>query len=173
MSANCYPAIIADLGSAESILWVSLVYTLAVATGILVLSRLSDIFGRRWFVVGGNFLSVIGGIIGGTAKNLPSVIGGMALIGLAAAVQLNFPMAIGERMCFSPGVLLHGLTRGQSCRKSIAPYGTVSFTHGLSFLWGSDPSSRDIWFFIPLRVGDGAFISISSSRVTPTGLQLT
>ncbi|KAK6386263.1 hypothetical protein LTS17_001838 [Exophiala oligosperma] len=97
LSANCYPAIIADFGTKTNILWVSLAYTLGIASGIMVLSRLSDIFGRRYFFIGGNLLSLVGCVIAGTAHSLDTVVGGMGLIGLASAVQVNFTMAISER----------------------------------------------------------------------------
>jgi hypothetical protein len=37
----------ADIGPSESIAWVSLVYTLTLAIGLLLVGRLSDLFGRR------------------------------------------------------------------------------------------------------------------------------
>lgn len=64
--------------------------------GFLIVGRLSDIFGRRWFFIIGNLLSLIGSIVAATAKHPDAIIGGTVLSGLAGSVQLSFPMAIGE-----------------------------------------------------------------------------
>ena len=39
-----------DLGPSDNIAWVSIVYILSEAVFFLLVGRLSDIFGRRWFV---------------------------------------------------------------------------------------------------------------------------
>lgn len=39
----------ASLGPSKDISWVSLANTLGLSVGFLVVGRLSDIFGRRWF----------------------------------------------------------------------------------------------------------------------------
>lgn len=57
---------------------------------------MSDIFGRRWFFIGGNFLALICGVMGATAKNINTLIGGNILGGLAGAVQISFTVAISE-----------------------------------------------------------------------------
>lgn len=44
----------------------------------------SDLFGRRWFIIGGNVLLFMGFIVGGSAKNNNSVIVSFALIGFGA-----------------------------------------------------------------------------------------
>lgn len=62
----------------------------------MLVGRFGDIFGRRYFLIGGQFLGLIGAIVCATAKNVPTVIGGSALCGLAAAVQLTFTFVIAE-----------------------------------------------------------------------------
>lgn len=64
--------------------------------GFLVVGRLSDIFGRRWFFIVGNVLALICGILGATATNINTLIGGNILGGLAGAVQISFTVAIAE-----------------------------------------------------------------------------
>jgi hypothetical protein len=53
----------AAVGPSESISWVGLVYTICLAVGLLTVGSLSDIFGRRWFFIGGTALGVIGCIV--------------------------------------------------------------------------------------------------------------
>lgn len=63
---------------------------------VLLVGRLGDLFGRRYFLIGGQFLGLIGAIVCATAKNVPTVIGGSVLCGLAASVQLTFSFVIAE-----------------------------------------------------------------------------
>ena len=41
----------------------------------------SDLFGRRWFIVGGNAILFVGFILGGAAPNNTAMMAAMALIG--------------------------------------------------------------------------------------------
>ncbi|KAK4936010.1 hypothetical protein LTR10_023057 [Elasticomyces elasticus] len=70
--------------------------TIAVSIGFTLVGRLSDIFGRRWFMIGCSSLALIGCIVGATAQNVNTLIGGTVLIGLAAAGQLSSNYIIGE-----------------------------------------------------------------------------
>jgi MFS family permease len=84
------------LGPSASITWLAYVYTICLAIGLLLVGRLSDIFGRRWFFVVGTFLGVIGGIVGATAKTIPVLIGGQTLIGLSACTGYSYAFVVGE-----------------------------------------------------------------------------
>ncbi|KAL1893280.1 hypothetical protein Sste5346_006456 [Sporothrix stenoceras] len=85
-----------DIGPSASIAWVSLVYTLTGAIGLLLVGRLSDLFGRRYFFIGSAALALIGCIVSAVAQNVPTLIGGTALVGLASCGQLSFPYITGE-----------------------------------------------------------------------------
>ena len=65
-------------------------------SGFLLIGRFSDIFGRRWFFIGGNAFALIGSIIGSTANHIDDLIGANTLSGLAGAVQISFTVAIAE-----------------------------------------------------------------------------
>lgn len=54
---------------------------MCVTIGFMICGANSDLFGRRWFIVGGNVLLFIGFIVGGSAKNTTSVIVACAFIG--------------------------------------------------------------------------------------------
>jgi MFS family permease len=41
----------------------------------------SDLFGRRWFLIGGNIFVVVGALLAGTAKSFPQFLAGMAISG--------------------------------------------------------------------------------------------
>jgi MFS family permease len=85
-----------DIGPDPSYVWIALVWTLSAAVSYTLLGRLSDIFGRRWFFIGGNVLGFIGTLMGGSAKEIKTLIGANCLIGIAGAVQLSFTFVIGE-----------------------------------------------------------------------------
>jgi MFS family permease len=62
--------------------------TLGQGIAILLVGRLGDIFGRRWFVIGGQTLGVIGAIIGATAPNINVLMGATAFIGTDPQLEL-------------------------------------------------------------------------------------
>jgi MFS family permease len=63
---------------------------------LTLVGRISDIFGRRWVFAGGSIVGLIGSIICAVSKNIPTLIGGTALIGIGAATQVSFPIVVGE-----------------------------------------------------------------------------
>ncbi|KAF9893246.1 hypothetical protein FE257_011676 [Aspergillus nanangensis] len=85
-----------EIGPDPNINWVSFVYTLTLSVGLLIFGRLTDVFGRRYYLIGGTLLSLIGCIIAATAKNVPSLIVGMALIGLGGSAQQSFSFISNE-----------------------------------------------------------------------------
>ncbi|KAF2472865.1 MFS general substrate transporter [Lindgomyces ingoldianus] len=86
----------ADIGPDPNLSWVALSYLLTNSVGLMLVGRLSDLFGRRWFFIGGNALATIGCIVAAVAPNIPTLIAGETLIGLGAASQLSYAFAVGE-----------------------------------------------------------------------------
>ena len=66
------------------------------SVGYVLVGRLSDVFGRRWFFIGASVTATVGCIIGGTAKHINQIIAGNAFIGLATAAQLSFQYVLPE-----------------------------------------------------------------------------
>lgn len=62
----------------------------------LIQGRLSDLFGRRWFFIGGNLLALVGSAIAAAAPNVNTLIGGNLLYGMGECIQVSFGVAIGE-----------------------------------------------------------------------------
>lgn len=96
MPSNALTVIDAEIGPSTDITWVPLSYTLASSFAFLLVGRLSDMFGRRWFFIGGNFIALLGAIVSATAQSVNALIAGTALSGLATAVQISFTVAISE-----------------------------------------------------------------------------
>lgn len=86
----------ADLGNSPNIAWVATAWTLGSCIGFLLVGRVSDIFGRRYIVLGCTVLGLVGCIIGGTAQNVDMLIAASTCNGLAAAGQLSFGIFLGE-----------------------------------------------------------------------------
>ncbi|KAI8627941.1 trichothecene efflux pump [Xylariaceae sp. FL1651] len=96
MPANTLTLINASLGNSKDIGWVATAWTLGSSIGFLLFGRLSDIFGRKYLVVGTSVLGLIGYIIGAVAQNVPTLIAAELIIGIAAAGQLSFGIILGE-----------------------------------------------------------------------------
>ncbi len=62
----------------------------------LIQGRLSDLFGRRWFFIGGNLLALLGIIICSVSQNVDTLIVASALYGMGECVQVSFGVAVGE-----------------------------------------------------------------------------
>lgn len=63
---------------------------------LLVVGRLSDIVGRRYFMIGGQLISVIGSIICAEAQSINVVVAGTVLAGIAGTIQTLYPLLVQE-----------------------------------------------------------------------------
>jgi MFS family permease len=86
----------ADLGFSPNSVWISLAWILLSAISFVLLGRLSDIFGRRWFFTGSTVSALIGSIIGATAQSTDVLIAASVFLGMGSAGQLSFPICLGE-----------------------------------------------------------------------------
>lgn len=110
-------------GPSASIDWVALVWTLTVAVGYTLVGRLSDIFGRRYFFIGGAVLGLIGSIIAATAQSVNSLIGATVLLGLAASTQISFTYVTGELVLVKHRFIVNGLIN--LCNAPIGAFGPL------------------------------------------------
>lgn len=85
-----------DLGVSENAVWIALGWILLSAVSFVLLGRLSDIFGRRWFFTGTTISALIGCIIGATATNINVLIAASVFPGLGSAGQLSANYSLGE-----------------------------------------------------------------------------
>lgn len=84
-----------DIGPDPRYTWIALVYNVALAIFLAPLGRLSDIFGRRYFFIGGGVIGIVGSIVCATAKTIPVLIGGNVLLGICSATQMSFHFVLG------------------------------------------------------------------------------
>ncbi|KAF1989204.1 fungal trichothecene efflux pump [Aulographum hederae CBS 113979] len=86
----------ADIGPDLNITWVALSYLLTSSIGLIIVGRITDIFGRRWFFIVGNAIALVGSIVCAVAPSIPALIAGETLIGIGASVQLSYAFVVGE-----------------------------------------------------------------------------
>lgn len=70
-----------EIGGASISFWIPSGWGAAAAVGFTIAGRLSDIFGRRYVILFGQLLTVIGGAIAGTANSMNQLIAGEVVLG--------------------------------------------------------------------------------------------
>jgi len=88
------PRIIASLHGFDRYTWAVIAYTLASTTVVPVAGSLSDQFGRKWFVVGGVLLFLVGSVACGAAQTMNQLIAFRALQGLGAGIGIGLSFAV-------------------------------------------------------------------------------
>ena len=80
------PKIIAELNGFEKYAWVTTAYLLASTSMIPVIGKLGDIYGRKWFIVAGIFVFLIGSALCGAAWGMTELILFRGVQGLGAGM---------------------------------------------------------------------------------------
>jgi EmrB/QacA subfamily drug resistance transporter len=83
------PKIIADLQGADLYIWPTTAYLLASTTMIPIVGKLSDQFGRKWFLIAGIIVFLIGSALSGAAQTMYQLIAFRAFQGLGGGVLLS------------------------------------------------------------------------------------
>lgn len=63
---------------------------------LLIFGRISDIIGRRYFIIVAQLFAVVGSIVCATANNVNTVIAGTVLTGIAGGAQQLYPLLVQE-----------------------------------------------------------------------------
>ncbi|KAL3469643.1 fungal trichothecene efflux pump [Aspergillus californicus] len=82
MPAVILSSINADLGPDSNYPWITICWNLGAAVIVTIGGRLSDIFGRRWFLISGALFGAVGAVVGATGKSIPQMIGAGVLMGI-------------------------------------------------------------------------------------------
>jgi EmrB/QacA subfamily drug resistance transporter len=88
------PTIIADLGGLAHYSWVFTAYLLASTVTVPIYGKLSDIYGRRIFFVGGMVLFLIGSALSGLSRDMTQLIVFRGIQGIGAGALMPIAMAI-------------------------------------------------------------------------------
>jgi EmrB/QacA subfamily drug resistance transporter len=83
------PRIIRDLQGVDRYIWPTTAYLLASTTVIPIVSKLSDQFGRKWFLVTGVLIFLLGSALSGASQTMNQLIAFRALQGVGGGVLLS------------------------------------------------------------------------------------
>jgi len=83
------PRIITDLGGFAHYTWVATAYIITSTVTLLIAGKLSDMYGRKWFLVGGIAVFIVGSILCGTSQTMNQLIGFRALQGVGAGAIMG------------------------------------------------------------------------------------
>jgi EmrB/QacA subfamily drug resistance transporter len=91
------PNIINEFAGIDRYSWVATAYLLTSTIAIPVVGKLSDQFGRKWFLLSGASIFLLGSLLCGAAQNMGQLIGFRALQGLGAGAGITLvPTVIGD-----------------------------------------------------------------------------
>src|SRR5260221_8848605 len=82
------PRIIAQLHGLDRYSWVVTAYILASMTMIPLVGKLSDQFGRKWFLLTGSLLFLLGSMLAGASQSMDQLIMFRGLQGLGAGIGI-------------------------------------------------------------------------------------
>ncbi|KAH7113752.1 fungal trichothecene efflux pump, partial [Dendryphion nanum] len=86
--SSCQTVTATQLGDPSAAAFYISIYTMTVTIAFMVCGANSDLFGRRWFIVGGNAILFVGFILGGAAPNNTAMLAAMALIGFGKCERI-------------------------------------------------------------------------------------
>jgi MFS family permease len=99
----------ADLGPDPSYTWIAVSWSLCAAIIVSIAGRLSDIFGRRYFMLSGGILSFIGAVIGATGQNINQMIVSGVFFGVASGIQETFYACLMELVPYKRRTMYIGM----------------------------------------------------------------
>lgn len=140
------PRIATDLNGTSLYIWVVTAYLLASTITVPIYGKMSDVFGRKWPLMIGVGLFLVGSFLSGEAQSMSQLVAARALQGLGAGA--TFPIAI---------AIIGDLFSPRERGKYQGLFGAV---FGLSFLigpytggWITDNVSWHWVFFVNLPLG--------------------
>jgi MFS family permease len=83
------PRIVAQLHGLDRYTWVVTAYVLASMTLLPITGKLSDLFGRKWFLLGGTLLFLLGSLLSGASQTMNQLIIFRAVQGLGAGIGIG------------------------------------------------------------------------------------
>lgn len=88
------PRIIGDLKGFEAYSWVFTVYLLTSTITVPIFGKLSDMYGRKWFYIGGIVVFLLGSVLSGLSTDMTQLVTFRGLQGLGAGVMMATAFAI-------------------------------------------------------------------------------
>ncbi len=88
------PRVIADLHGFSLYSWLVTIYLLASTTTIPLVGKLSDLFGRKWFLISGVLIFLFGSILAGTAQTMVQLIIFRGVQGLGSGILQTLALVL-------------------------------------------------------------------------------
>ena len=86
--STALPRILSDLGGFRLLSWVFTIYMLTSTVAVPIVGKLSDMFGRRPFVIAGVLIFLAGSLAAGLAPTMPALIVGRGIQGIGGGIIL-------------------------------------------------------------------------------------
>ncbi len=164
--ATALPQIVREFNGLEHMSWVYASYLIASTVAIPIYGKLSDIYGRRGFFLGGIVIFLAGSILSGLSQSMLELILFRGLQGLGAgAIMVNSIALIGDLFTPAERGRWQGLIGGV--------YGIASIAGPLMGGWLTDNISWRWIFYINLPLGALALIVIATTmpRIRPERME--
>lgn len=84
--STAMPRVIADLGGFDRYTWVTTAYLVASTVSVPIVGRLTDIYGRKIFFIGGISVFIVGSVLAGMSGSMNQLIASRAIQGLGGGV---------------------------------------------------------------------------------------
>ncbi len=164
--ATALPQIVREFNGLEHMSWVYASYLIASTVAIPVYGKLSDIYGRRGFFLGGIVIFLAGSVLSGLSQSMLELILFRGLQGIGAgAIMVNSIALIGDLFTPAERGRWQGLIGGV--------YGIASIAGPLMGGWLTDNISWRWIFYINLPLGALALIVIATTlpRIRPEKME--
>ncbi len=146
------PRVIADLNGLEHYAWVFTGYLLASTVTVPIYGKLSDIYGRRVFFIGGMIVFLIGSALSGMAQDMTQLILFRAVQGLGAGGMMPIAMAI-------VGDIFPPSERGKWQGLMVAVFGLATIVGPTAGGWITDNWGWRWVFYVNMPLGAIAIIA--------------
>ncbi|MCL6422920.1 MFS transporter [Brachybacterium sp. JHP9] len=147
------PRIVAELGGVEHYSWIATASMLVSAVVVPIVGKLSDLYGRRWFYLGGLGIFMIGSILSGMATDFWFLVFARAVQGLGMGTLMPLSQTI-------IGDIIPPRQRGKYQGIMGAVFGVTSVAGPLIGGWVTDNVGWRWLFYLTLPIGVVAFAFI-------------
>lgn len=148
------PRIVAELGGMDHYSWVATAAMLVSAIVVPIVGKLSDIFGRRQFYLGGLVVFMVGSVISGLAPDFWTLVAGRAVQGLGMGTLMPLSQTI-------IGDIIPARQRGKYQGLMGAVFGVTSVAGPIAGGWITDHWGWRWLFFAALPLGVAAVFIIA------------
>lgn len=144
--STALPTILTDLNGFDRYTWVVTAYLISSTLVIPVVGKLSDQFGRKWFIVAGVIIFLVGSALSGASQTMNQLIAFRALQGLGAGALLSLVFT-------SVGDIFTPAERARWQGLFVGVFGLASVIGPSLGGWITDYSSWRWVFYVNLPVG--------------------